>query len=272
MRKSWALAVIIIIAVLAAGFTFIFFSCRSKPVPNISGAWYLTDLQDYKTGSKYDFASEMLVFHKDGTGIEVYLPCDSNEEYSYIAWSLGSSGKSLLIKHSSEYAYHMDIVENKGDKLICTFFFDDAPDTYYLATYKKMDEGAFSYVGRWTLSEYTENGENYDTGASDFYFYPDKSFKQKYIVLEEEIQESGTWDISQGKLILNWDSGKSKSLENDIGINKLELYDTSELGNSVISIYKRYYGVITNTPPTTYSQNAGEKINGIFCSVFGKDN
>ena len=271
MRKSWALTAVIIIAVLAIGFTFLFFSCSRKSEPSISGAWYLSDLLDHKTGSEYDFASEMLVLNEDGTGIEVYLPCDPNEEYSYIAWSLGSSGKSLLIKHSSEYAYHLDIIENKGDRLICTFFFDDSPNTYYLATYKKMDKGAYSYVGRWTLSEYRENGESYDTGTSDFYFYPDKSFKQTYIQLEEEMHENGTWDISQGKLVLNWDSGKSKSLENDIGINKLELYDTSELGNSVTSVYKRHYGIITNTPPAGYTQNARGKISGIFCSIFGKD-
>ena len=272
MRKSWALAAIIFIAVLTAGLTFMFFSCGVKPEPDISGAWYLTDLQDYKSGSEYDFESEMLVLHEDGTGIEVYLPCDLNEEYSYIAWTLDSSDNSLHIKHSSEYSYEIDIIESTDNELMCTFYFDDAPDTYYLATYEKMDEGAYPYVGRWTLSEYTENGEKYDTGTSDFYFYPDKSFTQKYIQLEEELQEGGTWEISSNRLILNWDSGKSKSLENDIGINKLELYDTSELGNSAISIYKRYFGRITNTPPAAYSQNFTEKINGLFCSIFGKDN
>ncbi len=272
MRKSWAVTAIIIIAVLSLSLTFIFLGCGDKSEPNISGAWYLTDLQDFKTGSQYDFSPEMLVLHEDGTGIEVYLPCDINEEYSYIAWSLDPSDSSLHIKHSSDYSYELDIVESSSSELKCTFYFDDAPDNYYLATYKKMDEGSYSYVGRWTLFEYTENGENYDTGSSDFYFYPDKSFIQTYLELEEEIQKRGTWEIAQGNLKLNWDSGESKSLENNIAINKLELYDTSEMGNSVISVYKRYYGLITNSPPAGYSQHEGNKIGSVFCSVFGKDN
>ena len=258
------------ILILAA--FFIFSGCSSEPHFSAEGAWRLKALEDYITGEVYDFDEEIYLFNEDGTGIEIYLPGDYNEEYSYITWKRDIHDDSIEIKHDKDYIYDLDIVEISHSELKCSFYYESDPDTYYLATYEKMPEGTFDYVGCWNFSEYYENGEYYDTNNSFLYLFPDGSMQQIYYELEEPVTEYGSWALTGKYLRLEFDGFGSVRYDTVLNSNRLEIHDKNEDGGEITYLYKRYYGQITNTPPATYPQSFWGEVNRFFATILKRIN
>ena len=258
----------LICAVFAMAAVFVFSGCTAAPEFSAEGGWHLKALENYDTGEEYDFDEEIYLLGEDGTGIEIYLPGDYYEEYSYITWKRSTRDNSIEIKHDEDYIYDLDIVELSHSELKCTFYYDDEPDVYYLATYEKLPDGVFGYVGCWSFSEYYEAGEYYDPDPSYLYLFPDGSMQQVYYEVEDQVTEDGSWDITGKYLRLDFDGYTSTRYDTVLSNNRLEIYDKNEDGAEIMYVYKRYYGQITNSPPTTYPQSFLGEVGRFFAAVF----
>ncbi len=266
MRKiSLSVVFIIITASLFAG-------CSSslEDKSALIGEWRITGLENFYTGEEYDYSDEIYIFRENGTGMEIFKPSDYNEELSYISWKINSDSTTLSIKHSEEYIYVFTIAIISDDIFECSYYYENDPDTYYLATYEKMDEGSSDYVGCWQYTEYYEGEEYYDTEYYYLYLYPDGTMKDVYYEVQDQISDYGTWEINDDYLRLTFDGYETTQFDTSVKNNKMSLYETSEGGDKITYVYKRYYGQITNTPPATYPQSTGEAINEFFASIFKK--
>lgn len=264
MRKYFILAIFLLLSV------FIFVGCSQDAEFDVSGTWYLSALENYNTGMIYDFDEEVLDLRDDGTGIEIFRPGDYSEEYSYITWRRQKRENSIEIKRNKDYIYNLDIVEISNSELNVSFYYENDPDMYYLATYSKMSEDAFGFIGCWSLTEYYEGGEYYDSEESFLYLYPDGFMQSVFYEVEEQITQSGSWSIASNNLSLDFDGYENTKYDIDLNSNRLEIYDSTEEGDEIIYVYKRYFGIITNTPPPTYPKSFLGEINRFFSAVFGR--
>jgi hypothetical protein len=263
--KKFSLNALIIVLVCS----FFLTGCTSEENNAVIGEWYLIGLEDYYTGEEYEFDSEVFAFGGDGTGKYIYLPGDYYEELSYITWKFDlSSSDVITVKHSEDYIYDLDLINVSDEYMQCAYYFENDPDTYYLATYERMPEDSFEYVGSWSYYEYYEGDEYYDTESYYLYLYPDGTMMDIYYEGEEQLGDYGTWEYTGKYLALTFDGYDTVRYDVSIQSNSLELYGTSEQGNKITYVYKRYYGLITNDPPATYPQNALEAFSDFIASVF----
>ncbi len=261
---------IILALIISSSFLLSGCSGSAEVKSNAIGAWYLTKLEDYSSGEDYTFDDEVLLFRSDATGVEILLPCDYYEEYSFITWKTSSSsyGTTIDIKHTEDYNYDLNILDISDSQMQCSFYYSEDPDKLYLATYSKMNENDFDYVGCWTYSEYYEDDEYFNVARSYLYLYPDGIMKQIYYEDDEQMLQEGSWAVSGSNLTLFFKGSDTFQFKTDINNNKLELYSTTVEGKKATYIYKRYYGLITNTPPRTYPQSAIGEINSFFATIF----
>ncbi len=238
---------------------------------SLVGEWLLTGIDNFYTGEEYDYTDEIFIFNEDGTGMEIYNPCDYYEELSYISWKIESdSPTTVSIKHSEEYIYEFNIVSVSDDTLQCSYYFENDPDTYYLATYQKMQEGSSDFVGCWFYSEYYEGEEYFDSDYYYIYLYPDGTMMDLYYEVQDQMSDYGTWEYDGKYLSITFDGFETTRYDTSVQNNKMSLYETAGNGTKLTHVYKRYYGLITNTPPTTYPQDMVEAINEFFSAIFKK--
>ncbi len=250
MKKSiLTVIVIILFSILASG-------CDNATSQDIQGTWMFTALEDYNTGEDLEFDQDVYIFNKDGTGIELYLPCSYYERLSYIAWYQSPNSKDIVIQHSEDFSYPITIIDISDDHMMFSYYSDDYDDLL-LATYQRVSQDMSPFIGAWYLYEVYEEDELVERNNELLSFYPNNDLFLQYWIDDKEYPQEGSWMINDGMVRLNLkdDAGKSTIYEYKYYMqgNTFEMTLTTEDLSEVTYVYKRSFGSITNSPPATTS-------------------